>query len=331
MIERQVRHLVRLVDDLLDVSRITRGKIELRKEPVDLAAVVAPRRRDGPPADRGPRPRADGRRCPPEPVRLDGRPDPAGAGPRQPAEQRRQVHRAGRPDPADGRAGGRRGRSSGCGTPASASPPSMLPRVFDLFAQVDRALGPRAGRAGHRPDPGADGWSRCTAARSRPRSDGPGQGSEFVVRLPVLPSAAAEAGRRRRDEPQAPPRPPAPRASWSWTTTWTRPRAWPCCCGCTGHEVRVAHDGPAALDEARGRSGPRWSCSTSACRGWTATRWPGACANEPALAHVRLIALTGYGQEEDRRRVPRGRVRPPPRQAGGSRRAAGAAGVGRGR
>ena len=41
MMERQVHHLVRLVDDLLDVSRIMRGKIELRKERVELAAVVA--------------------------------------------------------------------------------------------------------------------------------------------------------------------------------------------------------------------------------------------------------------------------------------------------
>ena len=48
MMERQVDHMVRLVDDLLDVSRITRGKIELRKEPVDLAAVVAQRGRDEP-------------------------------------------------------------------------------------------------------------------------------------------------------------------------------------------------------------------------------------------------------------------------------------------
>ena len=39
--ERQVHHLVRLVDDLLDVSRVMRGKIELRKEPVELATVVA--------------------------------------------------------------------------------------------------------------------------------------------------------------------------------------------------------------------------------------------------------------------------------------------------
>src|SRR5262249_61970124 len=41
MMERQVTHMVRLVDDLLDVSRIARGKLELRKQPVDLAAPVA--------------------------------------------------------------------------------------------------------------------------------------------------------------------------------------------------------------------------------------------------------------------------------------------------
>src|SRR5262249_58471407 len=41
MMERQVTHMVRLVDDLLDVSRIARGKLELRKQPVDLAALVA--------------------------------------------------------------------------------------------------------------------------------------------------------------------------------------------------------------------------------------------------------------------------------------------------
>ena len=53
MMERQLRQMVRLVDDLLDVSRITRGKLELRKERVELAAVVAQRRRDEPPAHRG--------------------------------------------------------------------------------------------------------------------------------------------------------------------------------------------------------------------------------------------------------------------------------------
>ena len=44
MAERQVRHMSRLLDDLLDVSRISRGRLELRKEPVDLVAARPPRR-----------------------------------------------------------------------------------------------------------------------------------------------------------------------------------------------------------------------------------------------------------------------------------------------
>ena len=52
IIERQVEHLVRLIDDLLDVSRITRGKITLQREPVPTGAIVAPGGRDHAAADR---------------------------------------------------------------------------------------------------------------------------------------------------------------------------------------------------------------------------------------------------------------------------------------
>ena len=64
----------------------------------------------------------------------------------------------------------------------------------------------------------------------------------------------------------------------------------------------MAHDGPAALDGGREPSSPTWSCWTSACPGWTATRWPGACEALEGLDQALLVALTGYGQEEDRRR-----------------------------
>ena len=140
MMDRQVGHMVRLVDDLLDVSRITRGKIELRREPVDLAAVVGR-------AVETSRPLIERRRhglsvtLPAEPLRWS-RPGPAGAGGRQPAQQRRQVHRRGRPHLADGRARGRREAVVRVrGHRRRHRPPEMLPQVFDLFTQV----GPRAG------------------------------------------------------------------------------------------------------------------------------------------------------------------------------------------
>ena len=62
IIERQVRHMVRLVDDLLDVSRITRGRVELRRERVAIARRRGAGGGGGAPADRGARPRAVGRR-----------------------------------------------------------------------------------------------------------------------------------------------------------------------------------------------------------------------------------------------------------------------------
>ena len=148
MIERQVGHLTRLVDDLLDVSRITRGKIELHRERVELATAV-----------RGAIEMVDGyvRRRGHElvvslPERADlarRRPDPAGAGDLQPAAQRRQVHRAGRADLADGRAARATRSPSGSGTTGVGIAPEMLPRVFDLFTQGERTLdrsqgGPRA-------------------------------------------------------------------------------------------------------------------------------------------------------------------------------------------
>ena len=99
MMERQVEQMVRLVDDLLDVSRISRDKLELRKARVDLVGRPGAGRRDQPAADRRPAAtssrRAAGRaglhRC---------RRDPPGPGVRQPAQQRRQVHAS-----ADGRSG----------------------------------------------------------------------------------------------------------------------------------------------------------------------------------------------------------------------------------
>ena len=114
MAERQVVHLARLVDDLMDVARISRGKIELHKEVVDLATVVGQ-------AVETARPQIDERRhrltvsLPDGADPAGGRPDPAGAGPLEPAEQRRQVHRPRRPDPAVGRAARAARSSSGAG------------------------------------------------------------------------------------------------------------------------------------------------------------------------------------------------------------------------
>ena len=167
MMERQVGQMVRLVDDLLDVSRISRGKIELRKERIELASVVNH-------AVEAARPLFE---CmeheltvtlPPQPIYLERRPDPPGSGRGQPAEQRLQVHRRGRSHLADGRARGRAGRRSECGTTASASPPIS----FRVSSRCSCRSIPRWSvrrRVGHRPDAGEESGGDARRHRGSPQ------------------------------------------------------------------------------------------------------------------------------------------------------------------
>ena len=103
MAERHVVHLTRLIDDLMDVARISRGKIELHKQVVDLATVVNH-------AVQTSRHLLLERRhlltltLPEEAHTARGRPHPVGAGFVEPLEQRDQVYRTRRPDRSLGRA-----------------------------------------------------------------------------------------------------------------------------------------------------------------------------------------------------------------------------------
>ena len=101
MIERQLRQLVHLVDDLLDVSRISQGKLELRRERVELAAVVRNAVETSRPLIDASRHELRHRAGPAAGDRRRRRHDAADAGRRQPAQQRRQVHAFGRPHHRD--------------------------------------------------------------------------------------------------------------------------------------------------------------------------------------------------------------------------------------
>src|SRR5262249_60296692 len=183
IIDRQVQQTTRLVDDLLDVSRITRGKVTLRKEPVDLAAVVAR-------AVEVSRALIDARRhelavtLPPEPVRLEADATRlAQVVANLLNDAAKYTEERGRIWLTVGRDGGEavvRVRDNGVGIPAE-----MLAQVFDLFTQVTHSLDRSQGGLG----------IGLTLAKSlvemhggsvRAHSDGPGTGSEFVVRLPLL-------------------------------------------------------------------------------------------------------------------------------------------------
>ena len=323
VIARQVEQMVRLVDDLLDISRITGGKIQLRKEPVDVGAVVARAVETSRPLIEAREPRRSPSSCPREPVLGRGRPGPALPGPGEPAEQRRQVHRGRRPDrPRRDREGDEavfRVRDNGIGIPAE-----MLAQVFDLFTQVDRSLDRSQGGLGI----GLTLVRRLVEMHGgtvQARSEGPGRGSEFILRLPALADRRRAAiGRRPAASNEADRETAAvgdlAAASWSSTTTPTPPGASARLLRLSGHEVSTAHDGPTPSSSTRRSPGlrpPRHRPARDGrLRGGPSIRRRPDSGGRPGRPH-RL--RPGGGSPA----VPRGGLRPPPRQARGARDPAG--------
>jgi PAS domain S-box-containing protein len=195
MIERNIAHMVRLVDDLLDLSRVTRGKIGLQKKHVDLVAIVNR-------AVENMRPLAQERQqsltmaVPPQPIVVDG--DAA----RLEQVLSNLIHNAAKFTEPQGKidvtltcAPGEavvRVKDTGIGIA-----PDMLERVFELFQQ-----------GGRLPDRTHEGLGiGLTLVRQlvemhggtvKAASAGAGQGSEFIVRLPVVSDGAAEASETSR-------------------------------------------------------------------------------------------------------------------------------------
>jgi PAS domain S-box-containing protein len=297
MIGRQVQQLTRLVDDLLDVSRITRGKIALRKEPVDLAAVVAR-------AVETSRPLLDARGheltldLPREPLRVEAD-----------ATRLAQVvsnllNNAARyteegghirlsVEPGRGEAVVRV-RDDGMGIPAE-----LLPQVFELFTQGDRSLARSEGGLGI----GLTLVKRLVelhGGRVEARSAGPGRGSEFIVRLRTLapqPKRDMEDGGRGPSEV-----PPRPRRVLVVDDNEDAAESLALLLRARGHEIRTAHDGPSALSVAEDFRPEVVFLDIGLPRmdGYEVAR---RLRVQPGREGLLLVALTGYGQDEDRRRA----------------------------
>jgi PAS domain S-box-containing protein len=189
IIDRQVQHLIRLVDDLLEVSRISRGKIELKKQPIELADVLRHAVETAQPTiEHGGH---DLRvALPAEPLILDA--DPV----RLAQVSTNLLNNAAKYTERGGviwLSAERRGnaavitvRDSGVGIPAE-----MLPRVFDLFTQIDKTLGRAQGGLGI----GlalVKNLVELHEGTVEAQSGGLGRGSAFVVQLPTLPQSAIE-------------------------------------------------------------------------------------------------------------------------------------------
>jgi two-component system CheB/CheR fusion protein len=292
---RQLDHLVRLVDDLLDLSRITKGKIELRRERIDLASAV----HDAVEASR-PQVEAAGHELavtlPAGPIWVDGdRTRLAQVFANLLNNSARYTERGGRIAMKVERKGADAVvtvADNGVGIP-----PDALPRIFEMFTQADRALERSRGGLGI----GLSlvrGLVEMHGGRVEARSDGPGKGSEFVVRLPTV---AAPAPAARPADPEADARGPALRilvvddnedSADSLATLLEL----------TGHTTRTAYDGLAAVETAAEFRPDVILLDIGLPRldGYEACR---RIRKEPWGERMMLIAQTGWGQEEDRNRA----------------------------
>jgi PAS domain S-box-containing protein len=296
MMDRQVRQLVRLVDDLLDVSRIMQGKIELRKERIDLVVAVQHALETAQPAIAG---AGHQLRCdlPPEPLILEA--DPiriAQAIANLLHNSAKYTEPGGRIAISAARENGEavvRVRDTGVGIAAD-----MLPRIFDLFVQGDRRQNRSQGGMGI----GLTlvrSLAEIHGGRVSARSDGPGKGSEFVLRLPLC-------------QEQSPRDPDDVVASVSVASQPRRilvvddnsdaAESLAMFLRLQGHLVRVAMDGQTALDAARAEA-PEVAFLDIGMPGMDGYELARRLRQQPVLERMMLVALTGWGQEDDRRRT----------------------------
>jgi PAS domain S-box-containing protein len=293
VIDRQVRQLSRLVDDLLDVSRITRGKVELRKEPVELSVVIQS-------AVEASRPLIEkwGHdlivTIPPEPIPLE-------ADPTRLAQvflnllnnAAKYTDRGGRIHLSAERQDGDvvvRVIDNGIGIPTD-----KLPQVFDLFAQLDPSMERSEGGLGI----GLTLVQRLVAMHDgtvEAKSQGLGTGSEFIVRLPTR-GAAVKQGPQATEQPF----PVEKRRILIVDDNRDAADSLAVLLRMMGNEVHTAHDGLEAVGAAAAFKPDMvlLDISLPKLSGYEAAR---RIREQEGGKDMLLVALTGWSQEEDRRR-----------------------------
>ena len=299
VIDRQVTQLSRLIDDLMDVSRVTRGQIRLDASPVDLTKAIAGGLETVQPTIQARRQELVSL-LPPSPVMVHG--DAA----RLAQVVSNIVHNAAKFTPEGGRilvalerTGGEARivvRDNGIGIRAD-----MLPRIFDLFTQADTTLERSHGGLGI-------GLALVRTlvemqhGRVEARSDGPGRGSEFVVTLPLLAEdAARDAARGREAESGAAPPAPTGRRILVVDDNVDAAESLVAVLHELGHDVRMVTEGKRVLEVARGFQ-PEAVLLDISLPDISGYDLASELRGSPAFERVCLVALTGYAQEEHRRR-----------------------------
>ncbi len=293
VIERQVVQMTRLVDDLLEVSRITTGRIHLQQERLTLGGIVID-------AVESVRPMIGQRRhalnlsLPPEPIFIFG--DAARLQQvvvnllTNAAKYTEEGGHISLSIQQEGDEAVLRVRDTGVGIA-----PELLPRIFDLFTQAERSLDRSQGGLG---------IGLCLVQRLVEMHRGRvaahsslGNGSEFVVRLPVLhslgPSPSADSERTNPAGPSLRVLVVDDNVDSAQTLAMLLKAV--------GHDVRTAHDGPAALQAAIDYR-PLVVLLDIGLPGMNGFEVAKQIRQQPNLENVVLVAMTGYGQESDRKR-----------------------------
>ena len=295
MMERQLKHMVRLVDDLLEVSRISSGKITLRKQRTDIATVLHS-------AIETSRPFIEEAKhefivgLPPESLVLDA--DIT----RLAQVFANLLNNAAKYTDTNGRIqlkAERRGRhavvhvkDNGIGIPADA-----LPHVFEMFSQADQSIEKSRGGLGV----GLTLANHLVSMHDgaiEARSDGPGKGSEFIVRLPLAPSSTAAL----HDPAETPGfgQNPALRILVA-DDSMDSATSMEMLLEILGNRVCIANDGAAAVAAAE-EFQPQvvmLDIGMPKMNGYDAAQ---AIRRQPWGKHMVLVAVTGWGQDSDKQR-----------------------------
>jgi PAS domain S-box-containing protein len=294
MLERQVNHLVRLVDDLMEVARVTRGRIELRREPVDLGATLRS-------AVETSRPLIEAARhelvvdLPEEPVTLMADPVRLAQIVANLLNNAAKYTEDGGRISLSGRCEGSHAvisvRDTGVGIPIE-----VLPRVFDLFSQADRTY--------HRAQGGLG--IGLTLVRTlvelhggsvSAKSEGIGRGSEFTVRLPL----GVELASRRDGALEETESVFAAHRFLVVDDSRDAADSLALLLESLGADVHTAMDGPAALDELDSYR-PSVMLLDIGMPGMDGLEVARRARQRPDSRDLTVIALSGWGQDEDRRR-----------------------------